>query len=105
MGDDYLIRGATRQDLAVAIDDFDDEVFGSDVHPVLRAPVGETQAAELAWLASLSGGLKERMDQLEAQVLKEAMIRHRWNKSRAARELGLSRVGLRSKLVRYGLEQ
>ena len=72
---------------------------------VLRAPVGETQAAELAWLASLSGGLKERMDQLEAQVLKEAMIRHRWNKSRAARELGLSRVGLRSKLVRYGLEQ
>ena len=33
------------------------------------------------------------------------MIRLRWNKSRAARELGLSRVGLRAKLVRYGLEQ
>jgi two-component system response regulator HupR/HoxA len=33
------------------------------------------------------------------------MIRHRWNKSRAARELGLSRVGLRSKLERYGLER
>jgi two-component system response regulator HupR/HoxA len=44
----------------------------------------------------LSGGLKERMDQLEMHVLKEAMIRHRWNKSRAAREFGLSRVGLRS---------
>ena len=71
---------------------------------VLRAPVGETQAAELAWLGSLSGGLKERMEQLEAQVLKESLIRHRWNKSRASRELGLSRVGLRSKLVRYGLE-
>ncbi len=71
---------------------------------VLRAPVGETQAAELAWLASLSGGLKERMEQLEMQVLRESLIRHRWNKSRAARELGLSRVGLRSKLVRYGME-
>jgi two-component system response regulator HupR/HoxA len=45
------------------------------------------------------------MDQLEVQVVKESMIRHRWNKSRAARELGLSRVGLRSKLQRYGLEE
>jgi two-component system response regulator HupR/HoxA len=59
---------------------------------------------ELAWLGSLSGGLKERMEQLEIQVLKEAMLRHRGNKSRAAKELGLSRVGLRSKLNRYGLE-
>lgn len=72
---------------------------------VLRTPVGEVQAEEMAWLASLQGGLKERMEQLEMQVLKEAMIRQRWNKSKAARELGLSRVGLRSKLVRYGLEQ
>jgi two-component system response regulator HupR/HoxA len=37
-------------------------------------------------------------------VIKETLIRHRWNKSRAANELGLSRVGLRSKLMRYGLE-
>src|SRR5574343_405063 len=76
---------------------------------VLRAPVGDFDEArpadELAWAAGLSGGLKERMDQLEMHVLKEAMIRHRWNKSRAARELGLSRVGLRAKLVRHGLEQ
>ena len=72
---------------------------------VLRAPVGDSQAAELSFLADLSGGLKERMEQLEAKVVKEAMIRHRWNKSRAAQELGLSRVGLRNKLVRYGLEK
>ena len=52
----------------------------------------------------LSGSLRDRMDQLEQRVLREAMLRHRGNKSRAARELGLSRVGLRSKLVRYGLE-
>jgi two-component system response regulator HupR/HoxA len=45
------------------------------------------------------------MDQLEAQVVNEAMIRHRWNKSKAAAELGLSRVGLRNKLERYGLEK
>ena len=72
---------------------------------VLRTPVGESEAAELAWFSNISGNLKERMEQLEIQVVKESMIRHRWNKSRAARELGLSRVGLRSKLLRYGLEE
>ncbi len=76
---------------------------------VLRTPIGEFDEArpsdDLVWAAGLTGGLKERMDQLEKHVLKEAMIRLRWNKSRVARELGLSRVGLRAKLVRYGLEQ
>ena len=71
---------------------------------ILRTPVGDSATAELAWLSNASGNLKERMEQLEVQVVKEAMIRHRWNKSRAARELGLSRVGLRGKLLRYGLE-
>ncbi|HRH74001.1 sigma-54-dependent transcriptional regulator [Zoogloea sp.] len=50
------------------------------------------------------GQLKERMDRLEMQVLRQAMARHDGNKSRVARELGLSRVGLRAKLVRHGLE-
>ena len=72
---------------------------------VLWTPVGETPAEDFAWAAGLGGGLKERMEQLEMHVLKEVMIRLRWNKSKAARELGLSRVGLRAKLVRYGLEQ
>lgn len=62
------------------------------------------QDAVLATEAQLGGGLKERMEHLEMHVVREAMSRHRGNKSRAARELGLSRVGLRSKLARYGLE-
>jgi two-component system response regulator HupR/HoxA len=45
------------------------------------------------------------MEALEARIVKETLIRHRWNKTRAAEELGLSRVGLRSKLERYGLEK
>ncbi|MEO5342169.1 MAG: sigma-54 dependent transcriptional regulator [Gammaproteobacteria bacterium SHHR-1] len=48
--------------------------------------------------------LKERVEALEIRSLREALIRHRWNKTRAADELGLSRVGLRSKLERYGLD-
>ena len=65
----------------------------------------EHQEQELGLLAGLDGSLKERMDQLEARVVKEALIRHRWNKTHAAQELGLSRVGLRSKLARYGLDK
>jgi two-component system response regulator HupR/HoxA len=53
---------------------------------------------------SMDGSLKDRLEALEARVIKETLIRHRWNKSRAANELGLSRVGLRSKLARYRLE-
>ncbi len=59
---------------------------------------------ELA-LAALEGTLKERIEAVEAVILRESLIRNRWNKSRAAKELGLSRVGLRAKLERYGLEK
>ncbi len=58
---------------------------------------------ELSLLSGFDGTLKERIEMLEARILYETLIRHRWNKSRAARELGLSRVGLRGKLERYGL--
>jgi two-component system, NtrC family, response regulator HupR/HoxA len=50
-----------------------------------------------------SGTLAERLDVIEAMVLRETLLRHRWNKTRAAAELGLSRVGLRAKLQRFGL--
>jgi two-component system response regulator HupR/HoxA len=49
------------------------------------------------------GPLKDRVEALEARVLRETLIRLRWNKTQAADELGLSRVGLRSKMERYGL--
>ncbi|TVZ40514.1 two-component system response regulator HupR/HoxA [Alteromonadaceae bacterium 2753L.S.0a.02] len=55
-------------------------------------------------IAELAGPLKDRVEALEARILRETLIRLRWNKSRAANELGLSRVGLRNKLERYGLE-
>ena len=51
-----------------------------------------------------NGTLADRLDAIEAMILRETLLRHRWNKTRAARELGLSRVGLRSKMQRFGLE-
>jgi len=71
---------------------------------VLRAaPQEEFEEAEL--MSHLDGTLKDRVEILEKRILRETLIRHRWNKSSASKELGLSRVGLRSKLERYELEQ
>lgn len=55
-------------------------------------------------ITGFDGSLKERLAALEQRMIREALIRHRWNKSKAAKELGLSRVGLRGKLERYGLD-
>jgi two-component system response regulator HupR/HoxA len=49
--------------------------------------------------------LGERLDVMEAAILKETLLRLRWNKTHVARELGLSRVGLRAKMIRLGLEK
>ncbi|MCB1914201.1 MAG: sigma-54-dependent Fis family transcriptional regulator [Rhodocyclaceae bacterium] len=77
----------------------------ADLSPrVLRAGAEEQEPA-LALLAGLDGDLRTRLEALEARIVKETLVRHRWNKTRAAGELGLSRVGLRSKLARYGLER
>jgi len=49
-------------------------------------------------------GLKPLVEDLERRLLRAALARHGWNKSRAATELGLSRLGLRKKLERYGMD-
>ncbi|SKA57853.1 sigma-54-dependent transcriptional regulator [Enterovibrio nigricans] len=70
---------------------------------VLKVACGDVQQTNMPLLDE--GSLKDRVEVLEARILKETLIRHKWNKSKAALELGLSRVGLRAKLERYGLEQ
>jgi two-component system response regulator HupR/HoxA len=50
-------------------------------------------------------GLRGRVDALEVQLLRETLARHDGNISRAALELGLSRLGLRSKMQRLGVER
>ena len=49
------------------------------------------------------GTLKERVSRLEAHILGGCLREHQGNKSRVARELGLSRAGLNMKLKRLGL--
>ncbi|GAB4356380.1 MAG: sigma-54 dependent transcriptional regulator [Oricola sp.] len=68
------------------------------------ADPGDLSGTEADLIAGIEGTLKDRIEALETRIIRETLIRNRWNKSRAARELGLSRVGLRSKLERYGLD-
>ena len=49
------------------------------------------------------GTLKERVEELERALIAESLKRNGRNISRVADELGLSRVGLRSKIARYDI--
>ncbi len=72
---------------------------------ILQADPGDAGSDRRATdLGTADGTLKDRVEMMEMRILRETMTRLRWNKSRAAAELGLSRVGLRAKLDRYGIE-
>jgi len=53
--------------------------------------------------AEVGGTLKDRVEALESSVIAECLARLGGNISHVAAELGLSRVGLRNKIERYGL--
>ncbi|MDJ0779476.1 MAG: sigma-54 dependent transcriptional regulator [Gammaproteobacteria bacterium] len=83
-----------------------DDYLGSDlVTPQILHATPEESAADMELLTGIDGTLKERIEALEARILKETLMRHRWNKTQTALELGLSRVGLRNKMERYGLKR
>ena len=50
------------------------------------------------------GSLIERTDRLECDLIKGALERFRWNKTKAAEHLGLKRTTLQYKIKKYGLE-
>ncbi len=41
----------------------------------------------------------------EKEMIVEGLRRNRWNKSKLAKELGISRAGLIMKVEKYGLEK
>ena len=82
-----------------------DEWLGADLlSPRVRGETAAPAAARTGFAEAAGGSLKEQVEDLEVRLLTAAIERHGGNKSRAARELGLSRVGLRAKLARYALE-
>lgn len=83
-----------------------DSVLGADLisRAILQSEPGDGGADRVAGdVLMQDGSLKDRVELIEMRILRETLTRLRWNKSRAAAELGLSRVGLRAKLERYGI--
>ncbi|MDX2471165.1 MAG: sigma-54 dependent transcriptional regulator [SAR324 cluster bacterium] len=63
-------------------------------HPMLKATASEK-------FSTLQGSLSEQVQAFEQKIIQAAMARNKNNKTKVADELGLSRVGLRSKLDRF----
>jgi two-component system response regulator HupR/HoxA len=65
----------------------------------------DTAPRPLPSLPSAADGktLKDQVEHLEKNLVVQTLGRLRWNQSKAAEELGLSRVGLANKIKRYGL--
>jgi two-component system, NtrC family, response regulator HupR/HoxA len=55
--------------------------------------------------ARVHGKLKDALEDLERDLIKEGLRRTGWNKSRLAKELGISRAGLIMKVEKYGLDK
>ncbi|MGB0905368.1 MAG: sigma 54-interacting transcriptional regulator, partial [Mangrovicoccus sp.] len=85
-----------------------DAILGPELisrHILQAAPISTPDDSALDMVLTSSGSLKDRVEQIEMRILRETLTRLKWNKSRAAAELGLSRVGLRAKIERYGINE
>ncbi len=53
----------------------------------------------------VAGRLKDALEELEKTMIREGLKRTNWNKSKLAKELGISRAGLIMKVDKYGLDK
>lgn len=86
----------------VALSDHDRPLEPRLLSPRIAQPV---PVAPPSWSCGDKLQLKDRVELLERQVIAETLDRLSGNISRAAAELGLSRVGLRAKIQRYDLKR
>jgi len=53
----------------------------------------------------MQGSLKDALEQVEREMIGEGLRRTGWNKSRLAKDLGISRAGLIAKVEKYGMDK
>jgi transcriptional regulator with PAS, ATPase and Fis domain len=73
--------------------------------PIRDAAPGGGGAAGKSLSLKFAGRLKDAMEELEKGMIKEGLRRTKWNKSKLAKELGISRAGLIMKVEKYGLDK
>ena len=78
-------------------------VSGEFILPEHLAPRLRRGQALLSKVAPAKGGLKQMMEEVERWLLMDTLNRHENNKTRAAKELLITREGLHKKLTRFGM--
>lgn len=80
----------------------DDKMVGPELLSTRIREHGENSKVQGVRVA---GKLKDALEELEMVMIKEGLKRTGWNKSRLAKELGISRAGLIMKVEKYGLDK
>ncbi len=81
---------------------------GDDVkigHEILSPKILELGEKTKVQGSRLHGKLKDALEELEREMIKEGLRRTGWNKSKLAKELGISRAGLIMKVEKYALDK
>lgn len=71
--------------------------------PQIRTVQVRTEGGADVGLDLRGKSLKQKVEEIEGRIISSALVEHRWNQSKTATALGLSRVGLSNKIKRYGL--
>lgn len=74
-------------------------------HEILSPKILEITEKNKVQGARLQGKLKDALEDLEREMIKEGLRRTGWNKSKLAKELGISRAGLIMKVEKYELDK
>ncbi|MBI1986888.1 MAG: sigma-54-dependent Fis family transcriptional regulator [Nitrospinae bacterium] len=78
---------------------------GTFISPDLLSDRVRGHQKEIDWLLNKEGKLTEKVELLERRIIEKLLNDFHGNKSEVARQLGLSRLGLRKKMARYGLKK
>jgi len=105
-----LARAAAMSETAViGIEDLEELTPAS--HPVVASPAVSSNTDEATnsldaatSLSAVAGDLEGHMDSIEREILQNAMTEYRWNKTAAAKALGVSFRSLRYRLKKLGLD-
>lgn len=74
-------------------------------HELLSGKILDSGRSASAQGSRIHGKLKDAIEELEKEMIREGLRRTGWNKSRLAKELGISRAGLIMKVDKYNLEK
>ncbi len=96
-----LVLGGDLEDLPM-------DLLSARVRDAAGAPLAANGSARPSADGSgpvAQGALKDAVEALERDMIRQGLVRTHWNKSQLAKELGISRSNLIMKVERYGLDR